>query len=75
LHLDYDNRITVRTTSTVWRRGITYLSADLRDRDRTLYKAGDVVWIAGGTVSNSYSDNGCTVAMFSQIPKEQTDTI
>ena len=45
------------------------IDGDLRDHDGTVYKAGDVVWLAPGTVHNSYSENGCTVAVFSEIEK------
>ena len=44
------------------------IEGDLRDHDGTLYRAGDVVWLAPGTVHNSFSENGCTVAVFSQSP-------
>ena len=50
------------------------IEGDLRDHDGTLYQAGDVVWLAPGTVHNSYSENGCTVAVFSQWPEEQPET-
>lgn len=50
------------------------IEGDLRDHDGTLYKTGDVVWLAPGTVHNSYSENGCTVAVFSQYPEQQSDT-
>ena len=50
------------------------IEGELRDHDGTLYKTGDVVWLAPGTVHNSYSKNGCTVAVFSQRPDEKTNT-
>ena len=50
------------------------IEGELRDHDGTLYKKGDVVWLAPGTVHNSYSENGCTVAVFSQRPEEKTNT-
>ena len=50
------------------------IEGELRDHDGTLYKTGDVVWLAPGTVHNSYSENGCTVAVFSQQPDEKTNT-
>jgi len=42
------------------------IEGELRDHDGTLYKAGDVVWLAPGTVHNSFSEKGCTVAVFSE---------
>ena len=42
------------------------IEGQLRDNDGTIYSAGDVVWLAPGTEHNSYSENGCTVAVFSE---------
>ena len=50
------------------------IEGELRDHDGTVYKTGDVVWLAPGTVHNSYSENGCTVVVFSQQPDEKTNT-
>ena len=46
------------------------IEGELKDNDGTVYSAGDVVWLAPGTEHNSYSENGCTVAVFSQGPEE-----
>jgi quercetin dioxygenase-like cupin family protein len=52
------------------------IEGELRDHDGTLYKAGDVVWLAPGTVHNSFSENGCTVAVFSEKAEvPQNDSI
>lgn len=45
------------------------------DNDGTVYKAGDVVWLAPGTEHNSYTETGCLVAVYSQaeevtLPRE-----
>ena len=42
------------------------IEGELTDNDGTVYSAGDVVWLAPGTEHNSYSENGCTVAVFSE---------
>lgn len=42
------------------------IEGELMDNDGTVYSAGDVVWLAPGTEHNSYSENGCTVAVFSE---------
>ena len=46
------------------------IEGELTDNDGTVYSAGDVVWLAPGTEHNSYSENGCTVAVFSQHSEE-----
>ena len=46
------------------------IEGELTDNDGTVYSAGDVVWLAPGTEHNSYSENGCTVAVFSQQLEE-----
>ena len=46
------------------------IEGELMDNDGTVYAAGDVVWLAPGTEHNSFSKNGCTVAVFSQGPEE-----
>ncbi len=42
------------------------IEGELKDNDGTVYSAGDVVWLAPGTEHTSYSENGCTVAVFSE---------
>ena len=42
------------------------IEGELTDNDGTVYSAGDVVWLAPGTEHNSYSEKGCTVAVFSE---------
>ena len=42
------------------------IEGELTDNDGTVYSDGDVVWLAPGTEHNSYSENGCTVAVFSE---------
>jgi quercetin dioxygenase-like cupin family protein len=42
------------------------VEGELTDNDGTTYRAGDVVYLAGGTEHNSYSEKGCIVAVYSQ---------
>ena len=46
------------------------IEGELTDNDGTVYSAGDVVWLAPGTEHNSYSENGCTVAVFSESSED-----
>lgn len=48
------------------------IEGELTDHDGTTYKTGDMVWLAPGTEHNSYSENGCIVAVFSE--KEEITT-
>ena len=38
----------------------------LIDNDGTVYKAGDVVWLDGGTEHTSHTETGCIVAVYSE---------
>ena len=49
------------------------IEGSLTDHDGTIYQQGDVVWLAPGTEHNSYSEKGCTVAVFSELHEEQVD--
>ncbi len=49
------------------------IEGELMDNDGTTYKAGDVVWLAPGTEHNSYSENGCLVAVFSERMESDPD--
>ncbi len=46
------------------------IEGELMDNDGTVYRAGDVVWLAGGTEHNSYTENGCLVAVFAEAKEE-----
>ncbi|MEO0328359.1 MAG: cupin domain-containing protein [Pseudomonadota bacterium] len=47
------------------------IEGELTDNDGTIYRKGDVVWLAPGTEHNSYSENGCIVAVFSEDVEEK----
>jgi quercetin dioxygenase-like cupin family protein len=46
------------------------IEGELTDNDGTIYRAGDVVWLAAGTEHTSYSENGCIVAVYSEAAEE-----
>ena len=46
------------------------IEGELKDHDGSIYKAGDVVWLAPGSEHNSYSEKGCIVAVFSEHSEE-----
>jgi len=40
------------------------IEGDLVDHDGTEYGPGDLVWLRKGTIHNSYSPNGCLIAVY-----------
>ena len=46
------------------------IEGELTDHDGVTYKTGDMVYLAPGTVHNSYSEKGCLVAVFSEQVEE-----
>ena len=46
------------------------VEGELVDNDGTVYKAGDVVWLAGGTEHTSYTETGCIIAVFAEATEE-----
>lgn len=43
------------------------LEGELIDHDGTVYRQGDLVWLAPGTVHNSHTKTGCLIAVFSEL--------
>ncbi|MEM9736594.1 MAG: cupin domain-containing protein, partial [Pseudomonadota bacterium] len=39
------------------------LEGELIDNDGTIYRTGDVVWLAGGTEHTSHTETGCLIAV------------
>lgn len=46
------------------------IEGEITDNDGTVYRAGDVVWLAGGTEHTSYTQDGCTIAVYSERAEE-----
>ncbi|MDP2738759.1 MAG: cupin domain-containing protein [Pseudorhodobacter sp.] len=46
------------------------VEGELTDNDGTVYRKGDVVWLAPGTEHTSYSENGCLVAVYSEAEED-----
>ena len=42
------------------------IEGELIDNDGTVYRAGDVVWLAGGTEHTSHTETGCIVAVYAE---------
>ncbi len=42
------------------------VEGELIDNDGTVYRAGDVVWLAGGTEHTSHTETGCIVAVYAE---------
>lgn len=42
------------------------VEGELIDNDGTVYKAGDVVWLAGGTEHTSHTKTGCLIAVYAE---------
>lgn len=42
------------------------VEGELIDNDGTVYRSGDVVWLAGGTEHTSHTETGCIVAVYSE---------
>ncbi len=46
------------------------VQGELIDNDGTVYKAGDVVWLAGGTEHTSHTETGCLIAVYAEAAEE-----
>ena len=42
------------------------IEGELIDNDGTIYRPGDVVWLAAGTEHTSYSPEGCVIAVYAE---------
>ncbi|MEL6408802.1 MAG: cupin domain-containing protein [Pseudomonadota bacterium] len=42
------------------------IEGELIDNDGTVYKQGDVVWLAAGTEHTSHTETGCLIAVFAE---------
>ena len=42
------------------------IEGELIDNDGTVYRAGDVVWLAPGTEHNSRTETGCLIAVYAE---------
>ena len=42
------------------------IEGELIDNDGTVYKPGDVVWLAGGTEHTSHTETGCLIAVYAE---------
>ncbi len=42
------------------------LEGELIDNDGTVYRQGDVVWLAPGTEHSSHTETGCLIAVFAE---------
>ena len=46
------------------------IEGELIDNDGTVYKPGDVVWLAGGTEHTSHTETGCVIAVYAEAAEE-----
>lgn len=46
------------------------IEGELIDNDGTIYRAGDVVWLAGGTEHTSHTKTGCVIAVYAEAAEE-----
>ena len=46
------------------------IDGELIDNDGTVYRQGDVVWLAGGTEHTSHTETGCLVAVYAEAAEE-----
>ena len=46
------------------------IEGELIDNDGTVYRAGDVVWLAAGTEHTSHTETGCTIAVYAEGAEE-----
>ncbi|MEM9330086.1 MAG: cupin domain-containing protein [Pseudomonadota bacterium] len=47
------------------------IEGELIDNDGTVYRPGDVVWLAGGTEHTSHTETGCLIAVFAEGAEEE----
>jgi quercetin dioxygenase-like cupin family protein len=46
------------------------LEGELIDNDGTIYRPGDVVWLAPGTEHTSHTETGCLIAVYAEAAEE-----
>ncbi|MCR8547437.1 cupin domain-containing protein [Salipiger sp. P9] len=46
------------------------LEGELIDNDGTVYRTGDVVWLAPGTEHTSHTETGCLIAVYAEAGEE-----
>ena len=46
------------------------VEGELIDNDGTVYKTGDVVWLAGGTEHTSHTVTGCIIAVYAEAAEQ-----
>lgn len=46
------------------------IEGELIDNDGTVYRPGDVVWLAGGTEHTSHTETGCLIAVYAERGEE-----
>ncbi len=46
------------------------VEGELIDNDGTVYRTGDVVWLAGGTEHTSHTKTGCIIAVYAEAGEE-----
>ncbi|WP_170604284.1 cupin domain-containing protein [Ruegeria arenilitoris] len=66
----YIYRMEPGSSSTPHRHGgaeeFLIIQGELIDNDGTVYKQGDVVWLAKGTEHSSYTETGCLIAVYAE---------
>jgi len=50
------------------------VEGELIDNDGTVYRPGDVVWLAPGTEHTSHTETGCLIAVYAEAAEQATDT-
>jgi anti-sigma factor ChrR (cupin superfamily) len=50
------------------------VEGELIDNDGTVYRAGDVVWLAGGTEHTSRTETGCIIAVYAEAGEESPES-
>jgi anti-sigma factor ChrR (cupin superfamily) len=50
------------------------IEGELIDNDGTVYKPGDVVWLAKGTEHTSHTKTGCVIAVYSEAAEHAPGT-
>ena len=47
------------------------IEGELIDNDGTVYRAGDVVWLAPGTEHTSHTETGCLIAVYAEAAERK----
>jgi len=50
------------------------VEGELIDNDGTVYRPGDVVWLAPGTEHTSHTETGCLIAVYAEAAEQAPDT-